>query len=954
MSLIAKTAKKVFSTTKVAESLPPLNDPYALSDEEARLANQGTCPSCFSDLTVNNRGSGADFIIDLSCANCNWAYLSGPGITGLASKNAMYTSHGEEVSVWWNVIDKMMREIIWTAATEEEAQQFVDRVTAQGDPIAPFLYVERMEAVYEGSKVVALVKKAQTVRLIDTAGHTWLGEYPGEDELCPVCSRPAVANDVHAYAPFGDPVNASKTAAPQDGDTSFCRICGIEMQGMDYAWYALKASSPQREVGSHHHIPARLSGRPGEFGPDGVLVPGTPGGEGGQYDAPAGTIFDAGANPIQINSKTAAPPWMPMPGDRVKVNGKPGKVVSQDFAGYYSVSFDEGYTEREVSRRDMKQASRKQASTEFSPGDLVVILVEGDEFDGIVYRDLGGATVEVDPIDDDEVEDHWPATFNRDQVRLAKASRKTARQERIIQDPWNGDRWQAQYFDPEMKLWFDIGDGKDSKEEAEANLSGFHAESRKQAGVDGEEFFFSDEYLQAAVLQNSALDGDNSWGFDVVGPNGRQSMTGFATDWDAKAAAEQAMGHSNPVLWQKASRKSASKIGQRVTIKSGPDAGLTGLISRQTKGGFFVEIEGMETGPYKVSALSTKTARKVANFTEKEVEVNVDGEWIRGYVFEDDGGPTVEVHDAEDDPYMVGAPAAVPRGDIRAVSSRKTSANDPQGLLAMVVEWEKVGREFIGYDSEGNYVVSVTDDDAEDLGIKASRKTGSWIFLRGDAEYRRNVEQEINALGGSTTAYNWLDGFVIEGDSEYLSRFGDVNEGDSPSRGGIRGDDPRLSKKASQNNAELVREALDEFFLLDTADEGSDNYLTQKEYLRISFDSLSHRGFGIADEAASALASDDLDTVDDLLAQMAESVGLPKFSKKANQIDDSTRSFTLNQYDQFGHEQENWIGYFTDRAVQEMEDFWMSEEGANAQPYVPGYADGTLKLIRDEKARRGL
>lgn len=69
-------------------------------------------------------------------------------------------------------------------------------------------------------------------------------------------------------------------------------------------------------------------------------------------------------------------------------------------------------------------------------------------------------------------------------------------------------------------------------------------------------------------------------------------------------------------------------------------------------------------------------------------------------------------------------------------------------------------------------------------------------------------------------------------------------------------------------------------------------------------------------------------------------------SKKTSAIDDSTRSFTLNP------DTENWIGNFSDQAVQEMLDFWQSEEGANTQPNLPGYADGTITLINDELQRR--
>lgn len=103
-----------------------------------------------------------------------------------------------------------------------------------------------------------------------------------------------------------------KTAAPKDGQRSYCRICGVEMEGQDYAWYALSASAPKRDVGQHHHLPARNADWPGEFNAQGDLIPGTPGGGGGQYDAPAGTIYDAGGNPIRIarRRRTASPSWL--------------------------------------------------------------------------------------------------------------------------------------------------------------------------------------------------------------------------------------------------------------------------------------------------------------------------------------------------------------------------------------------------------------------------------------------------------------------------------------------------------------------------------------------------------------------------------------------------------------------------------------------------------------------
>lgn len=128
---------------------------------------------------------------------------------------------------------------------------------------------------------------------------------------------------------------AVRTAA--DGATSFCRLCGKKLEQQDNIWYALSASREQRDVGQHYCVPARLTaGRPGEFGPDGVLVPGTPGGEGGQYDAPAGTIFDGGGNPIKIARTAAdrewkAEDWMDYPDKSRSEGTRPSNVRPHPF-----------------------------------------------------------------------------------------------------------------------------------------------------------------------------------------------------------------------------------------------------------------------------------------------------------------------------------------------------------------------------------------------------------------------------------------------------------------------------------------------------------------------------------------------------------------------------------------------------------------------------------------------
>lgn len=61
------------------------------------------------------------------------------------------------------------------------------------------------------------------------------------------------------------------------------------------------------------------------------------------------------------SQKQAKPPWMPSEGDRVTVNGKPGEVVGKGSSGFFSVSFDDGYTVNDISRSDLKKSSSKTA-----------------------------------------------------------------------------------------------------------------------------------------------------------------------------------------------------------------------------------------------------------------------------------------------------------------------------------------------------------------------------------------------------------------------------------------------------------------------------------------------------------------------------------------------------------------------------------------------------------------
>lgn len=130
-------------------------------------------------------------------------------------------------------------------------------------------------------------------------------------------------------------------------------------------------------------------------------------------------------------------------------------------------------------------------------------------------------------------------------------------------------------------------------------------------------------------------------------------------------------------------RKTSSKpkhnpVGSRVTVKDGPDAGLTGLVSRQGQGGWYVEIEGVETGPYKVSSLAVPKTAKRQKFAFNEgdrVMIDIGGEEVPGIVSEDDGGETVMV--SSDDPFEAAGetPAEVQRGDVRLASNKPDPAS---------------------------------------------------------------------------------------------------------------------------------------------------------------------------------------------------------------------------------------------------------------------------------------
>jgi hypothetical protein len=90
-------------------------------------------------------------------------------------------------------------------------------------------------------------------------------------------------------------------------------------------------------------------------------------------------------------------------------------------------------------------------------------------------------------------------------------------------------------------------------------------------------------------------------------------------------------------------------------------------------------------------------------------------------------------------------------------------------------------------------------------------------------------------------------------------------------------------------------------------------------------------------EAVSKLGSNA--TAEQILAALTQ-------KRTANEITDPQHVFTLNPDDP------DWIGNFTDDAIDENIRYWSSDEGKNTQPNLPGYDTATLKMFQDEKARR--
>lgn len=52
------------------------------------------------------------------------------------------------------------------------------------------------------------------------------------------------------------------------------------------------------------------------------------------------------------------------------------------------------------------------------------------------------------------------------------------RKTRVVPSVGDPGKWQAQYYDPDMRLWFDIGDAKGTKTEAEEGRQHYMTESR--------------------------------------------------------------------------------------------------------------------------------------------------------------------------------------------------------------------------------------------------------------------------------------------------------------------------------------------------------------------------------------------------------------------------------------------------------------------------------------------
>jgi hypothetical protein len=52
---------------------------------------------------------------------------------------------------------------------------------------------------------------------------------------------------------------------------------------------------------------------------------------------------------------------------------------------------------------------------------------------------------------------------------------------KVTEDIGNHSKWVVRYYEPDMKLWFDHGDPKDTREKAEARMAKLLAEQKEQA-----------------------------------------------------------------------------------------------------------------------------------------------------------------------------------------------------------------------------------------------------------------------------------------------------------------------------------------------------------------------------------------------------------------------------------------------------------------------------------------
>ncbi len=229
---------------------------------------------------------------------------------------------------------------------------------------------------------------------------------------------------------------------------------------------------------------------------------------------PLGTlVLSEDGKRFLVSKRTATPPWMPRPGDQVRVKhpsktnwsgADRGEIVSHEGTGFYIVKFDYG-TVSGVSRGNMKKASlqiEKEAKPPWMPrpGDRVVSNGHPGE---VVSKDFSGFyTIKFD-------DGLTVSEVSRDTMKKGRAKRTASLFEKTAETTWETDEVQRWAANTESLYWalkdasdsfaaeqiirefastdpyFDVEWSEVDWDEVWSDFSELTSESRKTAGGDG-------------------------------------------------------------------------------------------------------------------------------------------------------------------------------------------------------------------------------------------------------------------------------------------------------------------------------------------------------------------------------------------------------------------------------------------------------------------------------------